>query len=257
MPDTVYVIGSMEYGEQPCSTKGVGCGNGRSNGRTVLYSTTAGDPDGGATGAANMRTFTDLTYDAQDTTAPWCAYEPYFDQGCLNAPNGIHPDEHAIAINPGNPTQIFEGSDGGMIRTSGTFADISAQCDDPFRNGGGPLPPTSGSYTTCKRLLSRVPTTLAAHRQEAERHAAVHRRRDQPDQPVPDHGRHAGQRHLVEPGQLRQGHVHADHLRGRRQRRLRRVARELALQRVHGRVQRLELRERRSRRSGSSPRRRS
>jgi hypothetical protein len=159
-PDTVYVIGSMEYGEQPCSTKGVGCGNGRSNGRTVLYSTTAGDPDGAATGNANMRTFTDLTYDAQDTTAPWCAYSPYFDQGCLDAPNGIHPDEHAIAINPGNPTQIFEGSDGGIIRTSGTFSDTSAQCDDPFRNGGGPLPPTSGSYRSCQRLLSRVPTTL-------------------------------------------------------------------------------------------------
>jgi hypothetical protein len=156
-PDTVYVIGSNEYGEQPCDTKGVGCGNGRSNGREVLYSTTAGDPDG----SANMRTFTDLSYDAQDTVAPWCAYAPYFNNGCLHAPNGIHPDQHAIAINPNDPTQIFEGSDGGMIRTSGTFSDISSQCDSPFRNGGGPLPTTSGSYTTCKRLLSRVPTSLS------------------------------------------------------------------------------------------------
>jgi hypothetical protein len=46
MPDTVYLLGSMLYGEQPCNTNGVGCGNGLSNGRTVLYSTTAGDPDG-------------------------------------------------------------------------------------------------------------------------------------------------------------------------------------------------------------------
>ena len=46
MPDTVYVIGSFQYGELPCNTKGVGCGNGRSNGRAVLYSHTAGDPDG-------------------------------------------------------------------------------------------------------------------------------------------------------------------------------------------------------------------
>ena len=52
MPDTVYVIGSNLYGEQPCNTNGVGCGNGRSNGREVLYSDTAGDPDGAATGAA-------------------------------------------------------------------------------------------------------------------------------------------------------------------------------------------------------------
>ncbi len=157
LPDTVYVLGSMEYGEQPCDTNGVGCGNGRSNGRTVLYSTTAGDPDGGN----NLRTFTDLTYDATVNHPAWCAFAPYFNNGCLNAPNGIHPDEHVIAVNPSNPTQIFEGSDGGLIRTSGQFADISAQCDSPFRNGGGPLPTTSGSYTACKRLLSRVPTTLA------------------------------------------------------------------------------------------------
>jgi hypothetical protein len=156
LPDTVYVLGSMSYGEQPCNTNGVGCGNGRSNGRAVLYSDTAGDPDA----ANNMRTFTDLTMDATINHPTWCAFAPYFDNGCENAPNGIHPDEHVIAVNPANPTQIFEGSDGGMIRTSGAFADVSSQCDSPYRNGGGPLPSTSGSYTACQRLLSRVPTTL-------------------------------------------------------------------------------------------------
>ena len=40
MPDTVYLIGSNLYGEQPCNTNGVGCGDGTSNGREVLYSTT-------------------------------------------------------------------------------------------------------------------------------------------------------------------------------------------------------------------------
>ncbi len=161
MPDTVYVIGSNQYGEQPCDTNGVGCGNGRSNGREVLYSNTAGDPDGSATGAGSMRTFTDLSYDATISHPSWCAYAPYFDQGCVNAPNGIHPDQHEVIINPGNPTQIFESSDGGIIRTTGNFADISAQCDSPFRNGGTPLPPASGSYAACKRLLSRVPTELS------------------------------------------------------------------------------------------------
>jgi hypothetical protein len=155
-PDTVYVIGSNQYGEQPCNTNGVGCGNGRSNGREVLYSDTAGDPDA----AHNMRTFTDLSYDATISHPSWCAYAPYFNNGCENAPNGIHPDQHVIAVNPGNPTQIFEGSDGGLIRTSGAFADVSSQCDSPFRNGGTPLPPTSGSYLACKRLLSRVPTLI-------------------------------------------------------------------------------------------------
>jgi hypothetical protein len=157
LPDTVYVIGAFQYGELPCNTKGVGCGVGRSNGRGVLYSTTAGDPDGSR---ADLRTFTDLTNDARDTPAPWCAFAPYFDQGCVRAPNGLHPDQHEIIVNPGNPTQIFESNDGGVFRTSGDFADISSQCDDPNRNGGGPLPPGSGSYAACKRLLSRVPTAL-------------------------------------------------------------------------------------------------
>src|SRR5436190_1787985 len=165
MPDTVYVIGAMQYDEQPCDTKGVGCGGGHdaagqgagmSNGRAVLYSNTAGDPD-----ATNgNRTFTDLTTDDQDTVAHWCAYEPYGIPFCRRASNSIHPDQHAIVINPGNPTQIFEGSDGGIIRTSGTFGDISSQCDEVGRDGvtGGPV--TGSDNVGCKRLLSRVPVEL-------------------------------------------------------------------------------------------------
>jgi hypothetical protein len=156
-PDTVYVIGSFLYGELPCNTKGVGCGNGRSNGRGVLYSTTAGDPDGSRT---DLRTFTDLTNDSRDTAAPWCAFAPYGLNFCLRAPNGLHPDQHEIIVNPGNPTQVFEVNDGGAFRISGTFADISSQCDDPGRDGGVAMTPGSGNYVTCKRLLSRVPTAI-------------------------------------------------------------------------------------------------
>jgi len=156
MPDTVYLLGSMEYGEQPCNTNGVGCGNGRSNGRAVIYSNTAGDPDG----SNDMRTFTDMTMDSTINHPAWCAFAPYFDNGCENAPNGIHPDEHVIGVNPSNPTQFFEGSDGGMVVTSGQFANVSSQCDSQFRNGGGPLPSTTGSYLTCQRMLSRVPTLI-------------------------------------------------------------------------------------------------
>ena len=166
MPDTVYVIGAMQYDEQPCDTKGVGCGGGHdaagqgagmSNGRTVLYSNTAGDPDS----ANGSRTFTDLTTDTQNTPAPWCAYQPYFATPCRRASNSIHPDQHAIVVNPGNPIQIFEGSDGGIIRTSGTFGDISSQCDEVGRDGftGGPV--TGSDNVGCKRLLSRVPVELA------------------------------------------------------------------------------------------------
>jgi len=157
LPDTVYVIGSFLYGELPCNTKGVSCGNGRSNGRASLYSHTAGDPDGSR---ADLRTFSDLTDDARETPAPWCAFAPYGFGACTHAQNGMHPDQHEVIVNPGNPTQIFQASDGGVIRTSGSFADISSQCDEPWRSGATGGPPAGGSYLTCKRLLSRVPTAL-------------------------------------------------------------------------------------------------
>jgi hypothetical protein len=165
LPDTVYVIGSYVYGEIPCNTKGVGCGNGRSNGRAVLYSTTAGDPEPVTTAdsTTTTRTFTDLTFDAQNQPADWCGLDgaqllfggvtaPY---QCLWAPDSIHPDQHAIVVNPSNPSQIFEGSDGGVIRTNGSFADISSHCN----HGERPLL-GSASLNNCKRLLSRVPNVI-------------------------------------------------------------------------------------------------
>jgi hypothetical protein len=157
MPDTVYVLGSYSYGELPCNTKGVGCGNGRSNGRGVVYSNTAGDPDAAAPGDAVNRTFTDLTYDGQNEPANWCALgaASVTADPCAWAPNSIHPDQHQIVVNPNNPTQIFEGSDGGVIRTDGAYADISARCNSVERPLLGPA-----SLTNCKRLLSRVPNRI-------------------------------------------------------------------------------------------------
>ena len=164
MPDTVYVLGSYNYGELPCNTKGVGCGNGRSNGRAVLYSTTAGDPDASATGTALNRTFTDLTFDmGNDPSATWCPLGDAVQQAngvapgytCLWAPAGIHPDQHQIVVNPSNPTQIFEGSDGGVIRTDGTFGDLSSRCNSNERGLLG-----SASLANCARMLSRVPNLI-------------------------------------------------------------------------------------------------
>jgi hypothetical protein len=164
LPDTVYVIGAYEYGELPCNTKGVGCGSGRSNGRAVIYSTTAGDPDASAPGTAVNRTFTDLTYDMQDEPASWCGLGPAGEAlfggvapefACAWAPNNIHPDQHAIVVNPSNPTQIFEGSDGGVIRTDGTFGDLSARCNSNERPLLG-----AASLANCARMLSKVPNLI-------------------------------------------------------------------------------------------------
>jgi hypothetical protein len=119
-PDTVVVLGSYTYGE-------IG---GRSNTRAILRSTTAGNPDSAGT------TFTDLSWDATSATSP----------------NSVHPDQHALVFAPGNPNIWFEGSDGGLIRSSGAYTDITSQC--------ATRPIGAASMVTCHRLLSVVPTKL-------------------------------------------------------------------------------------------------
>ena len=113
-PDVVYLLGSFDYGQD----------HGPSNARAVLLST-----DGGAT-------WSDLTQDSSPQHADF-----------------THPDQHAIVTNPGNPFQYWEGSDGGVVRSDGTFGDVSSKCD---QRG---LSATDNAY--CKSLLSRVPGQLA------------------------------------------------------------------------------------------------
>ena len=93
-PDTVWIGGAMNYDELP-----VFGGNGRSNGRAVMRSTDAGV------------SFTDMTNDDEDP------------------PLGMHPDQHAIVF-ASNPNIAIVGSDGGVIRTDGTYVDQSGQCAD-------------------------------------------------------------------------------------------------------------------------------
>ncbi|HXB57528.1 MAG TPA: sialidase family protein [Vicinamibacteria bacterium] len=113
-PDTVYLGGSYQYGE----TGGI------SNGRGVVLSTDAGV------------SFTDMTMDATDPVHP----------------NGIHPDQHFLVVNPNNPSQFFESGDGGIVRASGEFADVSSNCLP--RGLSGP------ALSRCQQLLSRVPTRI-------------------------------------------------------------------------------------------------
>jgi hypothetical protein len=112
-PDVVYIGGSFSYGQL----------QGPSNGRAWLLST-----DGGAT-------FSDLTQDGDPHHA-----------------EAIHPDEHAIVTVPGKPLQFITGSDGGVVRSDGKFADVSAKCDTRG------LDAANTAY--CKSLLSRVANQL-------------------------------------------------------------------------------------------------
>lgn len=126
-PDTVYLGGSFDYGTYGFS----------SNGRGVLYSTDAG------------ASFTDMTWDSTtDATPPGSCCQPN-----PVAPNGMHPDQHAFVVSPANPGLFFEGSDGGLVRSDGSFKDISSQCTS-YRGLSG------DDLALCQQLLSRVPKHL-------------------------------------------------------------------------------------------------
>jgi hypothetical protein len=113
-PDVVYVGGSYSYGEN------------LSNKRAVVLSTDAG------------ATATDMTMDSTDQLHP----------------NGLVPDQHALVTHPNDPFRFWVVNDGGVVRSSGAFEDVSAFCDDPAR---GLVEPALGR---CRQLLSRVPTKL-------------------------------------------------------------------------------------------------
>ena len=111
-PNIVYVFGSYVYGEDHAI----------SNARAVLLS-----QDGG-------ESFTDQTDAATGTNA---------------SHDGLHPDQHALVTNPSNPLQFFEGSDGGLMVSDGTLADISSRCDARGLD--------AVSLARCKQLLSAAP----------------------------------------------------------------------------------------------------
>jgi hypothetical protein len=115
-PDTVWLGGSMQYEEL----------FGPSNGRAVVRSTNAG------------RSFTDMTNDiVQDP-----------------APNGMHPDQHALAFLPGFGDAALIGSDGGVVRTSGAYANGNSDCASRGLKGA--------DLVDCQNWLSVIPTRIAA-----------------------------------------------------------------------------------------------
>ena len=125
-PNRVYLGGSYSYGTYGFST----------NGRAFLRSS-----DDGAS-------FTDMTWDATtNPTPPGSCCQPN-----SIAPNGMHPDSHAIVEVPGSRIAFF-GSDGGIVRSSGDFSDISSQCTTERGLAGADL-------ALCQQLLSAVPTQL-------------------------------------------------------------------------------------------------
>lgn len=124
-PDVVYLGGSFDYNNYGFTN----------NGRAFIRSTDAGN------------SFTDMTWDATNTpTQPGSCCQPN-----ATAPNGMHPDSHAIAQAPGSNVAFF-GGDGGLVRISGSFVNASSQC------AGRGL--TGAALALCEQLLKRIPTHI-------------------------------------------------------------------------------------------------
>lgn len=112
-PNNVWIGGAMQYNE-------IFTANPPSNGRAIQRSADAGVH------------FTDMTDDVHGL--------------------GMHPDQHAIVFNPSNPDIAFIGCDGGLVRTSGRFADASADCSTRGISGA--------DLTDCQMWLSAIPTKI-------------------------------------------------------------------------------------------------
>ena len=115
-PDIVYVGGSYDYNQN---------NTGVSNARGWLLSTDAG------------ATWSDVTKDGDPHHA-----------------EAIHPDQHAIVVHPADPFTFFTGSDGGVVRSDGQFADVSYKCAQRGLTGD--------ALAYCQSLLWRVPNNLSS-----------------------------------------------------------------------------------------------
>jgi len=119
-PDEVWIGGQMQYDEIFTATP-------PSNGRAVQRSVDAGVH------------FTDMTNDTQ------------------SPPLGMHPDQHAMAFTK-DGTVAFLGSDGGVVRTSGEYADASGQCAGRGISGA--------DLADCQMWLKSIPTLVTSMNDE-------------------------------------------------------------------------------------------
>lgn len=141
-PDFVVVAGNYSYSGPGGDSNPYGT---NSDGKAVIASNTAG------------ASWFDWTWDAQNNGMPpgQCC-NPNQEPVVGPAPNLMHPDHHALVIVPGTGASIiFDGSDGGLVRTDGNFQNISGQCTG-VRTADG----TATNVPLCQQLLSRVPNQL-------------------------------------------------------------------------------------------------
>ena len=104
-----------------------------------------GKPDTVLIGGVATPTFGESTLRSVDAGASFHA----FSTDAQNPRNSSHVDVRAIVFHPRNPNIAFVGSDGGVVRSDGTFTNINSRCQALYNNA-----------PQCSTLLSSVPTRL-------------------------------------------------------------------------------------------------
>ena len=79
-------------------------------------------------------------------------------QRAASIPGALHPDHHALVVNPLNWKQFFDFGDGGVNRSNGVFVNDAADCTTPPHSFTVP-----SRVAFCQTVaLSRVPQRLDA-----------------------------------------------------------------------------------------------
>lgn len=104
-----------------------------------------GKPDTVLIAGVATPTFGESTLRSVDAGASFHA----FSTDAQNPRNSSHVDVRAIVFHPRDPNIAFVGSDGGVVRSDGTFTNINNRCQALYNNA-----------PRCSTLLSSVPTRL-------------------------------------------------------------------------------------------------
>jgi hypothetical protein len=111
----------------------------------LVVATPPGEPDTVYIGGVAIPTYGEPTIRSTDGGATFAA----FGSDAANPRNRAHVDVRAIVFHPRFRHIAFVGSDGGVVRSDGTFTDISGRCGQLF-----------GSAAHCLTMLGDVPSRL-------------------------------------------------------------------------------------------------
>jgi hypothetical protein len=111
----------------------------------LVVATPPGQPDTVLVGGVAQSTFGEPTIRSTNAGVGFSG----FGSDARSPRNDSHVDVRAIVFHPRDPDIAFVGSDGGVVRSDGTFVDIRSRCSQLF-----------GTNPACQTMLAAVPGRL-------------------------------------------------------------------------------------------------